>query len=113
VPYSDVFRIQFSVAVLAILLNFLTGLTEQLTSTAASLPYSTLENIGSTIPECIMLTITIFLFIHFLLKKKSIPVSYPVFFLVFYIFTGTARDISSKITNEVIVYNTPGTSTIV
>jgi competence protein ComEC len=106
------FRIQFLSRFLAILLNFLTGLTEQLTSTAASLPYSTLENIGSTIPECIMLTITIFLFIHFLLKKKSIPVSYPVFFLVFYIFTGTARDISSKITNEVIVYNTPGTSTI-
>ena len=106
------FSIQFMSRFLAILLNFLTGLTEQLTSTAASLPYSTLDNIGSTIPECLMLTITIFLFIHFLLKKKSIPVSYPVFFLVFYIFIGTARDISSKITNEVIVYNTPGTSTI-
>jgi hypothetical protein len=59
-----------------------------------------------------MLSITIFLFIHFLLKKKSIPVSYIVFFFVFYIFTGTARDISSKMTNELIVYNTPGTSTI-
>ena len=106
------FRIQFLSRFLAILLNFLTGLTEQLTSTAASLPYSTLENIGSTIPQCIMLSITIFLFIHFLLKKKSIPVSYIVFFFVFYVFTGTARDISSKMTNELIVYNTPGTSTI-
>ena len=106
------FRIRFLSHFLALLLNYLTGLTESLTSRAASLPYSTIENIGSTTIECILLTVTIFLFVHFFLKKKSIPVSYPVFFLTLYILTGTARDISSKTTNEVIVYNTPGSSTI-
>ena len=106
------FRIRFLSHFLALLLNYLTGLTESLTSSAASLPYSTIENIGSTTVECILLTMTIFLFVHFFLKKKSIPVSYPVFFLILYIFTGTARDISSKTTNELIVYNTPGSSTI-
>jgi competence protein ComEC len=106
------FRIRFLSHFLALLLNYLTGLTESLTSSAASLPYSTIENIGSTTVECILLTMTIFLFVHFFLRKKSIPVSYPVFFLILYIFTGTARDISSKTTNELIVYNTPGSSTI-
>jgi competence protein ComEC len=106
------FRIRFLSHFLALLLNYLTGLTESLTSRTASLPYSTIENIGSTTVECILLTMTIFLFVHFFLKKKSIPVSYPVFFLILYIFTGTARDIFSKTTNELIVYNTPGSSTI-
>ena len=106
------FRIRFLSHFLALLLNYLTGLTESLTSRAASLPYSTIENIGSTTIECILLTVTIFLFVHFFLKRKSIPVSYPVFFLILYFLSGTARDISSKTTNEVIVYNTPGSSTI-
>jgi competence protein ComEC len=78
------FRIRFLSHFLALLLNYLTGLTESLTSSAASLPYSTIENIGSTTIECILLTMTIFLFVHFFLKKKSIPVSYPVFFLILY-----------------------------
>jgi len=106
------FQIHFLSQYLALLLNYLTGLTEMLTSSTASLPYSTIENIGSTTPECILLTGTIFLFIHFLLKKKSIPVSYPVFFLCLLVLAGAVRDISSKTTNEVIVYNSPGSSTI-
>jgi competence protein ComEC len=80
------FRIRFLSHFLALLLNYLTGLTESLTSRAASLPYSTIENIGSTTIECILLTVTIFLFVHFFLKKKSIPVSYPVFFLILYFY---------------------------
>ncbi|MGC1389715.1 MAG: ComEC/Rec2 family competence protein [Bacteroidales bacterium] len=106
------FQIQFLSRFLAMLLNYLTGLTELLTYHTASLPYSTIENIGSTTLECILLSATIFLFIHFLLKKKSFPVFYPVFFLILFVLTGTARELSSKGTNEIIVYNTPGTSTI-
>ncbi len=106
------FQVYFLSQFLAMLLNYLTGLTELLTSRAASLPFSTIENIGSTIPECILLTVTIFLFTHFFLKKKTIPVFCPVFFLILFVFTGAARDAYSKTTNEVIVYNTPGSSTI-
>jgi hypothetical protein len=94
------------------LLNSLTVLTELLTAGAASLPYSTIENIGSTTLECILLSGTIFFLSYFLLKKKSIPVFYPIFFLVLFVFADAVRDIVSKTTNELIVYNTPGSSTI-
>ncbi len=106
------FQVHLLSQFLALLLNYLTGLTELLTSRAASLPYSTIENIGSTTLECILLTCTIFLFSHFLLKKKSIPVIYPVFFLILFVIAGAERDISSKTSNEIIVYNTPGSSAI-
>ena len=106
------FQVHFLSQLLALLLNYLTGLTDLLTAHAASLPYSTIENIGSTALECILLTCTIFLFLHFILKKKSIPVFYPVIFLILFVFVGAVRDISSKTTNELVIYNTPGTSTI-
>jgi competence protein ComEC len=106
------FRIQFLSRFLALLLNWLTGLTDHLTSSTASLPYSTIENIGSTVPECIMLSISIFLFMHYFLKKKSISVLFPVFFLVFFAITGVVKDFNTKKTNELIVYNTTGSSAI-
>jgi competence protein ComEC len=106
------FHIRFLSQFLAMLLNYLTGLTEMLTANAASLPYSTIENIGSTVPECILLSITIFLFLLFILNKKSMPVIYPVIFFSLFVITGTVREIYSRTTNEVIIYNTQGASTI-
>jgi competence protein ComEC len=106
------FRVHFLSRFLAMLLNYLTGLTESLTAHAASLPYSTIENIGSTTLECILLTCTIFLISYSLLKKKTIHVFYPVFFITLFVFADAVRDIFLKTTNELIVYNTPGTSTI-
>ena len=107
-----VFPVQFLSQFLAMLLNWLTGLTEQLTSRAASLPYSSIENIGITNVECILLTISIFLFIRLLLSRKSIPVFYPLLFMTLFVLAGAARDISSRTRNELIIYNTPGKSTI-
>jgi competence protein ComEC len=106
------FQIRFLSQFLAMLLNYLTGLTEMLTASAASLPYSTIENIGSTVPECILLTITIFLFLRFILNKKSMPVIYPLIFFSFFVIAGTVREIFSRTTNELIIYNTQGASTI-
>jgi len=106
------FPIQLISHLLAMLLNFLTGVTELLTSRAASLPYSSIENIGSTTLECIFLTCTIFLFSYWLLNRKSFSIGYPVAFLVLLVVIGTAREIISKRTNELIIYNTPGSSTI-
>ena len=107
-----IFPVQFLSQFLAVLLNYLTGLTEQLTSRAASLPYSTIENIGITNIECILLTISIFLFIRSLLNRKSFPVFYPFLFMTLFVFAGAAKDISSRTRNELIIYNTPGSSTI-
>jgi competence protein ComEC len=106
------FPIRFISQFLAMLLNYLTGLTELLTSRAASLPYSSVENIGSTTLECICLSCTIFLFSYWLLNRKSFHVLYPVSFLILFVAVGTAREIVSKRTNELIIYNTPGSSTI-
>jgi competence protein ComEC len=106
------FRLPIIAKFLALLLNHLTGLTELLTSEAASLPYSSIENIGSTSLECICLSGTIFLFSLWLMKKKSFPLYYPLLLFLLLAIAGTKKDVVSKTTNEIIVYNTPGSSTI-
>jgi hypothetical protein len=97
---------------LAMILNNLTGLTEFLTKTASALPYASIENVGMTNIECILLSLTIFLFTYYLLKKKSISVVWPMAAMIIYLLAGTVREISTRMTNEIIVYNTPGHSTI-
>ncbi len=104
------FPIHFLSQFLAVILNYLTGLTEMLTEKAASLPFSAIENIGLTTIECILLTITIFLFTNFLLRRKSISILFPLSALLLLVLSGSIRDISTKATNELIVYNTIGYS---
>lgn len=104
------FPVHFLSQFLAIILDYLTGLTELLTEKASSLPFSSIENIGLTTIECILLTITIFLFTYFILRKKSIPILYPLSALLLLLLSGTIRDLSTKATNELIVYNTIGYS---
>jgi competence protein ComEC len=106
------FPIRFLSHYLAVLLNHMTGLTEYMTSIVASLPNSTIENIGMTKTECILLTFTIFLFSYWLLNRKTFPFIYPAIFLFLFIMNGVIKDFSSKTTNELIVYNTPGSVTI-
>ena len=106
------FHIQIISGFLAMLLNNLTGLTEYLTSQAASLPYSTIENIGLTPTECILLICTIFLFSMFMTDKKNFPVKYSLIFLLLYVGAGASMNIVSKIKNELIIYNTPGSVNI-
>ena len=98
--------------IIALALNYLTGLTEMLTYRAASLPCSTIENIGISIPECILLVITIFLFTWFLLKKKSFPMAYPIVFLALFVLAAGLKDFLTKNSSELIIYNTPGINTI-
>jgi competence protein ComEC len=97
---------------LAIILDNLTGLTEFLTRTASTLPYASIENVGMSNFQCLLFTLTVFLVTCFLLKKKSISPALPVAAILIWLLTGTVREISTRITNEVIVYNTPGHSTI-
>jgi competence protein ComEC len=106
------FPVYFLSQFIAFLLNYLTGLTELLTARASSLPYSTIENIGMTTVECLILSGTIFIFSYYLLKKKSISIFYPLSFLIFFALAGTVLEIVTRTTNELIVYNTPGSSTI-
>jgi competence protein ComEC len=93
-------------------LNYITGLTENLTAIAADLPGSGLENIGMTTTECILLTIIIFLITSYLLKKETVSVLALAALFILLIGHGTVNQISFRRTNELIVYNTPGTATI-
>ena len=106
------FHIRFLSQFLGLLLNYLTGLTEMLTARAASLPWSNIENIGMTTIECMLLAVTIFLFCHYLLKKKSISFLYPLVFLSLFILADTVIEISNRTSDELIVYNTQGSQNI-
>ena len=106
------FPLKFLSHFLAMILDYLTGLTEFLTRQAAALPLSTIENVGMTNSECILFTITIFLFTCFLLNKKTMSVIFPISALAIFLLAGTAREIVTRRTNELVVYNTPGRSTI-
>jgi competence protein ComEC len=106
------FPLAFISQPLARLLDFLTGLTEYLTARAASLPLSTIDNIGLTATGCILLTISIFLSLRFLLVKKSIPAGWPLLSILLFFAAGTAGDILTGRSAELVVYNSIGTSTV-
>jgi len=103
---------KFISTLIAKILNYMTGLTENLTAIASDLPGSGLENIGMTTIECILLTIIIFMVATYLLKKEAFSVKYPAILIIILIGYGTANQISIRRSNELIVYNTPGSSTI-
>jgi competence protein ComEC len=106
------FPVRFLSHFLAFILNHTTGLTEYLTSFVASMPYATIENIGMSTTGCILLTATVSLFCYWLLNRKSFPVLYPLMFLLLFVINGLVTDITSLKTNELIIYNTPGYTTI-
>jgi competence protein ComEC len=106
------FPIHFLSRFLALLLDYQTALTELLTKQASSLPWSTIENIGMISAECFLLTGTIFLFSYFLLKKKTYSILYPVGALTLFVMAGAIKEISARTTNELIVYDIPGSTAI-
>jgi competence protein ComEC len=106
------YHIRFLSHFLAVLLNHMTGLTEYMTSIVASLPNSTIENIGMTTTECILLTCTIFLFSYRILNRKTFSSIYPLIFFFIFLINASIKDFYSKTTNELIIYNTPGSATI-
>jgi competence protein ComEC len=92
-------------------LGHLTWLTEFLTGKAAALPGSNIENIGITTPECIFLVLLIFALTRFLLNRKK-GVLLPLIFALLFVAVSAITTISVKRTNEVIVYNTPGSAVV-
>ena len=106
------FPVVFLSRYLAVALDKLTGLLEFLTGKAASLPFSTIDNIGMTSIESILLTLAIFLLVFFLLKKQSFSILYPVIAFLLFTVSVTVKVIHTGRENELIVYNTPGYSTV-
>jgi competence protein ComEC len=97
---------------LASLLNYLTGLTETLTEKAASLPLSTIENIGMGTIESVLLFSFIFLLMLVILNRKTLPVRYPLFALMLFLLAGSVNSISDRTSCELIVYNGIGLSPV-
>jgi competence protein ComEC len=106
------YPLKFLSRFLAMVLNSLTGLTELLTRKASSLPWASIENIGMTNVECLIFSATVFLFTYYLFKKNSFKSLFPIASLLFFLLAGTVREISTRISNEIIVYNIPGISTV-
>jgi competence protein ComEC len=96
---------------LASILDRLTGLTEFLTSTAASLPYSTIDKIGMIPAECILLTVALALLVSFLLKNQQFSIKYPVVAFILLVIALNIRTTQNRVTNELIVYNNLNTPT--
>jgi len=94
--------------ILAKVLAFLTGLTEMLTEKAAGLPCASISNIGMTTIECVFLTVAIFLLTRFLLVRKSLSPIYPISAFLLFFMAGTIKNIATKSTSQLLVYNTSG-----
>jgi len=106
------FPLEFISRPVAYVLANLTGVTGLLTEKAASLPYSTIDSLGMTSYEALLLFSFICILFWFLLNRRSVPVHYPVVALLLFTLLVTFRDISNKSSNEVIVYNTIGSPAI-
>lgn len=92
------------------LLGNLTQLTEYLTEKAASLPMSSIENIGITLPECLVLALTVFIITWFFTINRKMSPFYPVLCILLSVSVAGISDIVIRNTNELIVYNIPGSS---
>ncbi len=106
-----VFRIRVISRFLGMLLGSLAGATESLTELSSSLPLASLEGIGMTTSECIFFSAFIFAAVSHLLKKDSLSVIYPMMFLILFLVSGEVNRIKTGLSEEIIVYNTPGTTT--
>lgn len=93
---------------LADVLCWLAGLTEYLTATAASLPLSTIDNIGINAAGCFIMTISIFLTLRFVLDRKSLPAALPLASWLLLATAGTVSGIAVRNSSELVVYNTVG-----
>jgi competence protein ComEC len=94
------------------ILDKLTGLTEIMTARAAALPCSTIDFIGLSPVECILLTIAVSLMLYFLLRNRPFSIKYPIVAFLIFSIAFTVNEIRTRKTNELIVYNTVGKSTV-
>lgn len=107
-----VYPLKFLSFPLAKILSFLTGVTAWLTEKASALPLSTIDGIGLGSVESLLLFILIFVTSKYFLDRKSMPVIFPVIIFFLFITAGTLKDLDTKLSNELIVYNSIGSSSV-
>ena len=106
------YPLAFLSGLLGKILNNITGLTEYLTFIAASLPGSSVGNIGMTVPECILLTCIITTLCYVLIFRKFRLVNYLLGLILIASVVVTVKEISVRRSNELIVYNVQGRSVV-
>ncbi len=102
------FPIEFISQPLANILDRLTGLTEFLTSSAASLPLSTIDNIGINVAGCCFLTLSMFLTFRFAINRKSIPAALPLASWLLFATSCTVSGLAVRNSSEIVIYRTTG-----
>jgi len=93
---------------LADILNYLTSITGFLTQTAAALPGSSVEGIGMTVAECILLTATVSLFCITVINKNLKPVTLLLFSVLLITIASAIKSINVRRSSELVVYNIQG-----
>lgn len=101
------YPVPFLSGITASVLSKLTWLTGYLTEKAASVPFSTIENIGMTPLSCLLLTLVIFFFCLAVFRKRKVSVLVPLSFLLLFILSGTITEMRTRRSNELTVYNSP------
>ena len=102
------YPLEFISQQLASLLNYLTGLTEMLTARASDLPFSTIENIGMTSFESLLLFLVIIISVRYVADRKTLPVRFLLYPIIAYLAVGAFACIYDKTSCELIVYNSIG-----
>lgn len=104
------YPIVFLSGLLAQLISYLTEFTEYLTEKAATLPGSTIDQIGMTLPEFIILTLIFAILFASVVRKEFRPVNLLLFLILVYAGVSVNSHIKTVRSNELIVYNIPGST---
>lgn len=79
-----------------------------LTEKTAALPFSSIDNIGMSLTECLFLSLFLTFLLYYISGKYKTTIILPLSALLLYSLSLTIRHISVISGSEVIVYNTPG-----
>lgn len=101
-------QIHFLSRLLAAILILVTRLLKYLTALTASLPYSSIENIGISTLQCIILTVFFFTFCYWIINRKTFSLRFPLLLFLFFLLAGLISAYRVSRSSELIVYNTPG-----
>jgi len=106
------YPVAFLSGFMARILNFLTGLTEHITELVSSMPGASIEEIGMKVPESILLLSIIAIAFSAIIKREFRPARLLLALMLFFAGLTSIRNIITQRTNELIVYNIPGATTV-
>jgi len=104
--------LQFLSSLFAHILDIAAGCSDFLAEKTARLSFSSIENTGLLLHECMLLLICLAIILHFITEKKGRSIIYLLSVIFLFASSVTIKKIVCGRSNEMIVYNTPGSSTV-